>query len=116
MNLGQQNLISWMEKISEDVQELQRNKKDLRRELNDARLEVALLEPEIETQIRVLELGGYEVNYPYFLTQSRSVDADSRFLDNQLRGIQSELVELSQYIISLECKMDIAKGKYTHEE
>lgn len=116
MNLGQQNLVSWIEKISDDVQELQKSKKDLRRELNDAKLQVALLEPEIETEINVLKSEGMEVNYPYFVSQSKSMNAECRYLDMQLNGIQSDLMNLSQYIISLDCKMDIVKNKYKHDE
>ena len=44
MSDGQKNVINWIEKISNDIEEIQNSKKVYKREINEARLQVELLE------------------------------------------------------------------------
>lgn len=116
MNLEHKNVISWIDKISEDLEGIQKHKKEFKKELNETRLQVSLLEPQIGTEINLLELEGMEINYAYFNLESRTLNAEQKFLGSQLNGVQNELLGLSKLMISLECEMNVIKHKCSDAE
>ena len=106
MSLGPENVTSWIERIREDIEGLQRGKKELRKEVNEARLQVGLLETEVGTEIGLLELEGMEIKYGYLDLEARTLEAEQRFLGSQLSGVRSELLALTQFGVSLDCQMN----------
>lgn len=106
------NIIKRIEDLYEAIDEIKQNKKEMKKNLNEARLELTLVEPTIETEISLVEIERLDISFPYFDVLSKQIQGEHLNYAKQIRGIIEDFSEIKQKIISLDCELEILDTKY----
>ena len=106
------NIMKRIEDLYEAIDEIKHNKKEMKKDINEVRLELTLIEPTIETEISLVEIERLDISFPSFDVLSKQFQGEHLKHAKQIRGIFEDFSEIKQKIISLDCELEILDTKY----
>jgi chromosome segregation ATPase len=112
MNAEDRNIIQRIEDLHERLGSVRQEKKEMIKDLNDARLQISLIQPAIQTEIALVELEKIEIDFPVFEHLLKTTKAEQQRFLKQLKEMKEEFSDIKQNLIALECDLEILNTSY----